>query len=218
MLITHDLAVWYRDTGRPPVRALGGVCFEIQRGEIVGVAGRSGSGKTTLGLAILSALPRGSTTHGTIQFMGRYMAPVFQEATGALNPFLPIGTQVIEALRARRRPGQTDTRAGRKKVALAALEGAGLAAGLFDAFPHELSGGQKQRALIAQAVVGEPDLLVADEPTASLDAAAQAPILDVLRDLQQRVGMAMLLISHSPDLLAGLADRVLKMENGSLRE
>jgi ABC-type glutathione transport system ATPase component len=194
--------------GRP---ALEGIEFDLARGEVMGINGRSGSGKSTLALALLKALPGNAVVSGEVKFGGATMAPVFQEASGALNPFLTAGQQVIEVLRARRDPGRNKRRA----VAEHALDSAGLAPGrYFDAWPHQLSGGEKQRVLLAQAIAGHPDLIIADEPTASLDCVAQRALIDLLRDLRARMGLSLILISHSPALLDGFASRTFAMQDG----
>lgn len=204
LLKVSDLSVRYG--GREVIHS---VSLAIARGEFTGLAGRSGSGKSTLSLAILNALPGNAVRSGQVRFTGAAMAPIFQEATGALHPMMRVGRQVEEVLRARRKPG--------RPFAEAALECAGLRpADYYGAWPHELSGGEKQRVLIAQALAGEPDLLIADEPTASLDAATQESIIELLLGLRGRLGMAMLLISHSPALLGRFGGRILTLQGGTL--
>ena len=204
LLRVRDLSIRYGDR-----EVLHSVNLALGAGEFAGLAGPSGSGKSTLALAILNALPSGAVLSGEVAFSGVAMAPVFQEATGALHPLMRVGRQVEEVLRARRRPGRAFAEAALESVGLRSKE-------YYQAYPHELSGGEKQRVLLAQAIAAQPDLLIADEPTASLDAATGQTILDLLLDLRARRGMAMLLISHSPELLARFGDRILTMRDGAL--
>lgn len=185
----------------------------MDRGEIAGVTGPSGSGKSTLALALLRALPRNARLSGAIEFSGGSMAPVFQEPSLALHPMLSIGRQIYEAVKARR---GWDRRRCRDE-ADASLDLAGLDPKHFRrAWPHQLSGGQKHRALIAQAIAGQPDLIVADEPTASLDAAAAAGLIALLKDLRNRPGTALLFVTHSESVLAAFGGRVFTMREGRL--
>jgi ABC-type glutathione transport system ATPase component len=211
VLQVRDLRVWYSVAGQGKRKVLHGVGLDIDKGESLGIRGRSGSGKSTLALAILNALPAGASREGLVEFRGTAMSPVFQEATGALHPMMTAGEQIMEAVRARR---GLDARQ-RTELAAVALEMCGLSAShYFGAWPHEMSGGQKQRTLIAQAIAGEPDLLIADEPTGSLDGKTQQEIVKLFRDLRRRTGLSILLISHSERLLAELTDRVRTIREG----
>lgn len=202
LLRLSGLSVSY--SGRDVLRAID---LEIQPGEVVGLTGTSGAGKSTLALAILQALPPEAVVTGAIDYRGAYVGPVFQEPNGALHPMLTAGRQVMEA--ARVRCGGGDLRA----LARIALSEAGLRPDrVFSAWPHQLSGGERQRVLIAQAIVGRPELLVADEPTASLDAETRCGVLETLKSLKT----SMLFITHSPDLLRGFAKRVLQLKDGRL--
>jgi ABC-type glutathione transport system ATPase component len=185
--------------------------LSIDRGEVVGLTGSSGAGKSTLALAILSALPREARLEGSITWRGRHMAPVFQEPSGALHPMLSAGRQVMEAARVR----CGGTARARRGLAESALADAGLdSRRVFSAWPHQLSGGERQRVLIAQAIVGRPELVIADEPTASLDATTRSGVLETLFGL----GTALLFITHSPDLLRGFASRILRLRDGRLHD
>jgi ABC-type glutathione transport system ATPase component len=213
LLRTEALSVVYSVAPAAGIAAIQDVEFRMDRGEAVGIVGPSGSGKSTLALAVLGALPRNASVSGAIHFSGASMAPIFQEPSQALHPMLSVGRQIYEAVKARR--GWNHRRC--LEEVDASLDLVGLNARQFHkAWPHQLSGGQKHRALIAQAIAGQPDLIVADEPTASLDADAGAGIISLLNNLQKRLGTALLFITHSEGLLAGFAERVLTMREGRL--
>jgi ABC-type glutathione transport system ATPase component len=214
-------------------RAVEGVSFAIGGGEIVGVSGPSGCGKSTMALAIMGLLPSDVDVSGEIRLRGRDLRAcserqlaavrgagigiIFQESALALNPLLTVGGQITEIVRAH----DTCDRETARHRALAALDEAGLGAlrsRAFDSYPHELSGGQRQRVLIAQALIARPALVIADEPTASLDAEARADVLDLIRRLSARQGTAFLLISHSADVLTSTAHRVIEMRDGRVVE
>ena len=213
ILRVSQLSVWYRERGQPPRRAVHSLDLIVQPGEVLGISGRSGSGKSTLAQAIAGILPCDAATEGRIEYRGRGLGIVMQEPSAALHPMLTVGRQVMEAARAR---GQGGTRVCRE-LAIGALQRAGLHPGShFGAWPHELSGGQKQRVLLAQAFVGNPQLIVADEPAVSLDALARAEIIETLRLLRAGAGTAIIFITHTPNLLRGFADRLLVMDAGGL--
>jgi oligopeptide/dipeptide ABC transporter ATP-binding protein len=213
--------------------ALNGVSFAVGAGEILAVLGESGSGKSTLATSLLRLLPaNGRIAGGEVLLEGsdvvRMSAPelrrvrgsgasiIFQEPSLALHPTLRIGTQVCEVLRAhgiRNRP----ERQARAREILAKVFADDIER-IFSSYPHELSGGQQQRALIAQAIACEPALVVADEPTASLDAATQREILTLFQSLRDASGTALIFITHNPMLLAGFADRVLVLYAGKVAE
>ncbi|MCU1309108.1 MAG: transporter ATP-binding protein [Candidatus Angelobacter sp.] len=206
--------------------------FGVFPGEVVGVLGESGSGKTTLGSAILGLLPPGgSITGGSIRFAGRELnglnerelqairgaaiSTIFQEPRIALNPVMRVGVQVAEVIRAHRAWNSSKCR----DEALAMLTEVRLdAEKIYDAFPHELSGGQCQRVAIAQALACRPQVVIADEPTSSLDTTVQADILTLLSELKERRHIAFLLITHNPAILAKFADRILVMHSGKIVE
>jgi peptide/nickel transport system ATP-binding protein len=202
--------------------ALNAVSLTIEAGEIVGVSGQSGSGKTTIALAILGLLPRDAKISGEIRYRDRNLLTlqereleairgaeigmVFQESALALSPMLTVGAQIAEVVRAHT---QCDRKAARER-ALAAMIDVGFGESIqriFDAYPHELSGGQRQRVLIAQAIVCRPQLVIADEPTASLDSQVKDEVLRLIRRLNDRHGTAFLLISHSADVLSSTTHR-----------
>jgi peptide/nickel transport system ATP-binding protein len=228
-LTVSNLCVRYGT--EPATRVLDEVSFSIEANEIVGVSGPSGSGKTTVALSLLGLLPTDARMSGTIRFGGRDVAAlderardamrgaemgiVFQESTLALNPVLTVGAQIGDVVRARIR---CDRQQRRERV-LAAMYDVGLSehtARIYDAYPHELSGGQRQRILIAQAIVCRPSLVVADEPTASLDAAVRDEILGLIRRLNEQHGTAFLIISHSAEVLDRTASRILVMDRGRI--
>lgn len=213
LLRTSAFSVAYLLSGATVVTALRNIDFSMDRGEVVGVVGPSGSGKSTLALALLGALPRNARVSGSIEFTGVTMSPVFQEPLLALHPMLTVRRQIHEALRAKRRWNKQQMRAEVEN----ALHLAGLDPDRFGkAYPHHLSGGQRHRGLIAQAIAGQPDLIIADEPTASLDADSALAIIALLKSLQKQLHTAFLFITHSESLLPGFADRVLTMREGCL--
>jgi peptide/nickel transport system ATP-binding protein len=208
---------------------LDSVSFAVDAGEVVGVSGPSGSGKTTVALALLDLLPADAIVSGAIALDGRdlhtlparerealrgtAMGIVFQESALALNPVLTVGAQIGEVVRAHTRCDRRERRAR----TLAAMHEVGLSDDtqrIYEAYPHELSGGQRQRVLIAQAIVCRPALVVADEPTASLDAAVRDDILRLIRRLNEQHGTSFLVISHSADVLERIAHRTIVMDGG----
>jgi oligopeptide/dipeptide ABC transporter ATP-binding protein len=207
--------------------------FAIARGETLALVGESGAGKTMTALAILGLVPPGGqidtgqvlvggrsvfelSAEELRSMRGREVAMIFQDPTAALNPFLTIGEQLDELLRAH---GRFPRRERRRRCA-AALGDVGLPTPerLLACYPHELSGGMRQRAMIAMALLLEPAVLIADEPTAALDVTVQAQVLELLRDLQRRRGTAILLITHDFGVVAGLARHVAVMYAGALIE
>jgi oligopeptide/dipeptide ABC transporter ATP-binding protein len=220
--------------GRGPAaaRAVNGVSFAVEPGETVALVGESGSGKTVTGLAVMGLVdPPGRVTDGEVrlggrlltglderalqQVRGRDLAMVFQDPMSALNPVQKVGRQIAEAVRV-----HGGTRQEARQRALAMLDRMGVvpAARLARAYPHELSGGMRQRAMLAMALVNRPQVLIADEPTTALDVTTQAQILELLREQQDEVRLALLLVSHDLGVVAGVADRVLVMYAGRIVE
>ena len=233
LLRVRDLTVRLGVGSGVAVPAVEGASFDIAAGEAVGILGESGSGKTTTALALLRLLPPGGRiVRGSIQFAGLELLAaderelekirgaeislIFQEPGVALHPVMRVGDQVSEVIHAHRNWNWKKCR----EAAASALAGIFPrdAARIFAAYPHQLSGGQRQRALIAQALACRPSLVIADEPTAALDTTTQAEILAWIKGLKQRLGIALLLITHNPALLVGLADRVLVMYAGRIVE
>jgi peptide/nickel transport system ATP-binding protein len=232
LLQVCGLAIAYPGSSRS-TRAVDDVSLSIARGETVGLLGESGSGKSSIALAILGLLPDQTQISGSIRFdglelvglserrfeaiRGARVAAIYQEPELALNPVLTAGTQIIQVLRAH----SSSNGDGDRERALDLLREAGFgeeAPRIFVSYPHQLSGGQRQRVLIAQALAANPELVIADEPTASVDAAVQADILGMLRHLQRARGLGVLFISHSPTVLATMADRLYVLSEGRVVE
>ncbi len=231
LLAVEDLSVAFRSR-ESETRAVDRIGFTIRRGETVALVGESGSGKSVTALAILRLLDGAAHQEGRILFKGRDLAGlperamrdvrgaditmVFQEPMTSLNPLHTIERQIGEVLGLHR--GLTGKAAKRRILELLSLVGLRDAESRMGAYPHELSGGQRQRVMIAMALACEPDLLVADEPTTALDVTVQAQILALLADLQKRLGMAMLFITHDLGIVERIADRVCVMLKGKIVE
>ena len=231
LLATTNLRVTL-PTSRGPADALRGIDFTIDRGATLGLIGESGCGKSMTAMAIMGLLPAGALVSGSILLNGRELVGlpddamcalrgnrigmVFQEPMTALNPLHTVGDQIAEPLRLHQRMGRREARA----EALRLLERVRLpqAAQRLDAYPHQLSGGQRQRVTIAMALACGPDLLIADEPTTALDATIQGEILDLIRELVDDAGMALLMISHDLGVMARTVSRLLVMYGGSVVE
>lgn len=240
VLEVRDLRVDYLSDGLAPARVLRGISLNLAEGECLGILGESGCGKTTLALAVLGLLPNSAAVRGgSICFGGRELLQfsegemeklrgaelslVFQEPSSALHPVRRVGAQLTDVIAAHR----PSLSAGqRRELADVALSEAGLAdtERISASYPHELSGGQQQRVVIAQALVCRPGLLIADEPTSSLDTTVQAEILALLNRLRKDRRLALIFISHNPAVLSEVADRIVVIyagqivEEGSARE
>jgi oligopeptide/dipeptide ABC transporter ATP-binding protein len=232
LLDVRDLRTTF--AGSPATRAVDGVTFTLDVGETLAIVGESGCGKTVTALSMLGLIdepgriePESVVEFGGVNLLalkarelrrirGAEIAMVFQEPATSLNPVLTVETQITETLRAHR----TISRAAARARASDLLELVGIpeAAERLGAYPHELSGGMQQRVMIAIALSCEPKILIADEPTTALDVTVQAQILELLAELQGRLGMAMLLISHDLGVVAGLADRIAVMYGGQIIE
>ncbi len=233
LLEVEDLSVTFR-TSVAGVEAVKHVSFTLERGETLALVGESGSGKSVTALSILQLLPYPVASHpsGSVRFDGKELmgaAPetlmrirgdrismVFQEPMTSLNPLHTVERQIGEILMLHKQMGGSAARA--RIVELLHLVGIADGERRLDAFPHQLSGGQRQRVMIAMALANEPDILIADEPTTALDVTIQAQILALIRDLQQRLGLAMLLISHDLSIVAKVAQRVAVMSRGEIVE
>jgi peptide/nickel transport system ATP-binding protein/oligopeptide transport system ATP-binding protein len=233
VLEVRDLHVMYQCREGVQRAALAGVSFDLSPGEIVGVLGESGSGKSTLATALVRLLPaNGRITRGVVVFEGKDLlqaAPeklreirggrislIFQEPSLALHPTMRAGEQVYQVLAAHGTAGKNLLREKTRQIF--AMVFSEEAERIERSYPHELSGGQRQRVLIAQAVACGPSVILADEPTASLDPTTQMEILGVFRTLREKLGVAMIFITHNPALLAGFADRVLVLYGGRVVE
>ncbi|MCL4766243.1 MAG: ABC transporter ATP-binding protein [Hyphomicrobiaceae bacterium] len=228
-----DLSVAFR-SGDTTNLAVKGVSFEVNKGETVALVGESGSGKTVSALSIMRLLPYPAASHpgGEIIFNGKDLLKtseadmrdirgarisiIFQEPMTSLNPLHSIEKQVGEVLRLHR--GMDDAAIRERVLELLHKVGVRDPEKRLAAFPHQLSGGQRQRVMIAMALANEPDLLIADEPTTALDVTIQAQILELLKELQAELGMAMLLITHDLGIVRKMAERVYVMNNGQVVE
>jgi peptide/nickel transport system ATP-binding protein len=230
ILSVRDLRVYYGTAGGP-VRAVDRVSLDVNAGEVVGLVGESGCGKTTLGRGLLGLLPEGATADGQVLYAGRNlirMRPrelrrlrgpdlgmIFQEPMTRLNPLLRIEDHFKETIE-QHEPGL----GGReiRKRSLETLGRMGIPPTRFRQYPHEFSGGMRQRIMIALALVLRPKLLVADEPTTSLDVIVEAQILSILADLKRNFDTALLLITHNLGIVAESCDRVAVMYAGKIVE
>lgn len=233
LIEVRDLAVEFV-SGDQTQRVVEGVSFDIRKGETLALVGESGSGKSVTAHSILRLLPyplarhpAGSITyagHDLLQndekqmrrIRGNRIAMVFQEPMTSLNPLHTVGAQINEVLQLHK--GLRGKAATRRTLELLELVGIPDPLKRIRAYPHELSGGQRQRVVIAMALANEPELLIADEPTTALDVTVQLKILELLKELQQRLGMAMLLISHDLNLVRRVAHRVCVMQSGRVVE
>ncbi len=233
LLQVRDLTVRYGHNRSDEHPAVSGISFDVNAGEIVGLMGESGCGKTSIAMAALGLLPRSScTVSGSVQFKGQELlsmdeaglreirgagiSMVSQEPAVALSPVMRVGDQIAEVIHA-----HTDwswvhcrTEAG----AMISRVGLRQADRIYSSYPHQLSGGQCQRIVLAQALACQPQLVIADEPTAALDACSQAEFLSLLRKLNQQLQVSFLLISHTAEIQASVADRLLVMSAGRIVE
>lgn len=232
LLEVHDLEAGYVAHGGATVRALEGVSFEIRRGEILGILGESGSGKTTLAKALAGTLPKnarltggGIVLHnsgaldGTADQRGSAhsgrIVLISQEPGASLNPVLRLGDQISEVLRARNSWSRNQLRTEVERLLrLVHLD----EPGIYEAYPHQISGGQQQRIVIAQALACRPAVLIADEPTSSLDADTELGVLQVLKESVASKQTSLILITHNPGILLNLADQVLVLYAGRVVE
>ena len=221
-------------TANGEVAAVDGVSLGVAKGRTLGIVGESGCGKSMLSLSVMRLVPQpGRIATGRVMFDGQNLldlpaaamrdirgnriAMIFQEPMTSLNPVFTVGDQITEAMRAHDKVAST---AALKAKAIESLNRVRIPAPArrFDEYPHQMSGGMRQRVMIAMALACEPDLLIADEPTTALDVTVQAQILDLLRDLQQQTGMAIILITHDLGIVAEMADEVAVMYAGKVVE
>jgi oligopeptide transport system ATP-binding protein len=233
LLEVQNLHVSYSTRTGLKTPALARVSFALESGETLGVLGESGSGKSTLAAAMLRILPAGGQIEkGAVRFAGEDLlqlparelekirggriAMVFQEPSMALHPALRAGDQVSNVIAAHQTAGRHAARENAEEILSAVF--ASDAGRIFDSYPHQLSGGQRARVLIAQAIACRPSLIVADEPTASLDPETQLEIVALFRKLRQQLNLSLIWITHNPALLERFADRVLVLYAGRVVE
>ena len=233
-LLEVDNLKTYFHTRNGTVRAVDGVSYSLEAGETVGIVGESGSGKSVLHYSMLGLIPQppGRIEGGSVHFdgmdlvqapakalrgvRGKRISMIFQDPMTALNPYMKIGTQIMEPLRIHEGVGKKTART----QAIDALEAVGIqdAEKRLSMYPHEFSGGMRQRVMIAMALITRPEILIADEPTTALDVTVQAQILELIKQRQQDLGMAVILITHDLGVVAGMCDRVLVMYAGRFVE
>jgi len=231
VVAVRDLGVdfWVDGNWYPAVKR---ASFDLRAGETMAIVGESGSGKSTIALAMMGLLPRNASVRGSIRVgeteivgldaralrsvRGRVVSMIFQEPMTALNPVYTIGFQIGEMLRSHH--SMSPRLARQRAIELLKLVEIPDPERRIDAYPHQLSGGQRQRAMIAQALACDPSVLVADEPTTALDVTVQAEILKLVRDLRDRIGASILLITHDMGVVADIADRVIVMQRGDIVE
>jgi microcin C transport system ATP-binding protein len=233
LLSVKDLSIAFRQ-GERQMLAVDRISFDIKKGETLALVGESGSGKSVTALSIMKLLPYPAASHpsGAVTFKGQELLSlsekdirhirgnditiIFQEPMTSLNPLHTIERQIGEILLLHR--GMTGQAARARILELLSQVGIPNPAGRLKSYPHQLSGGQRQRVMIAMALANEPDLLIADEPTTALDVTVQAQILKLLKELQGRLGMAMLFITHDLGIVRKIADRVCVMKDGKIVE
>jgi oligopeptide/dipeptide ABC transporter ATP-binding protein len=233
LLSVHDLVVRFR-THDATVYAVNGVTFDVANGETLGLVGESGCGKSVTNLAVMRLLPKpaGRIEGGTITFQGqdlvklseseireirgRDIAMIFQDPMTSLNPVLTIEEQMVETIRAHRKT--TTDEARKRAIELLSMVGIPHPEGRLKSFPHQFSGGMRQRVMIAMALALEPQLMIADEPTTALDVTIQAQVLELLRDLTERGGTSLILITHDLGVVAGMTQRINVMYAGFIVE
>ncbi|GMK43390.1 MULTISPECIES: ABC transporter ATP-binding protein [Paenibacillus] len=232
LLEVNDLRVNFKVRGGT-VQAVRGVNFHINKGEAVAIVGESGCGKSVTAQTLMRLIPSPpAMTSGSIMFKGqeilsktpkemesirgKEMGMIFQDPMTSLNPTLTIGRQITEGLI--KHQGMSSSAARARAVEMLSLVGIPNPAARFNQYPHEFSGGMRQRAMIAIALACNPSLLIADEPTTALDVTIQAQILRVMKDLQERMGTSIILITHDLGVVADICDRVIVMYAGKVVE
>jgi len=222
----------YFEIMRGYVKAVDDVSFKIEKGEAFGLAGESGCGKTTTALSILKLLPpNGRIISGKILFEGKNLieipeeewrknyrwkkiSVIFQGAMNSLNPIMNVGNQIAEAILLHEKITKEEALERAKKL----LDLVGIGAERVDRYPHELSGGMKQRAIIAMALACNPDLIIADEPTTALDVIIEAQVLRVIKELQRKLNISMIVISHDLSMIAETCEKIAIMYAGKIVE
>ena len=233
LLKVTDLHISFKAKGEP-VRAVTGVTFSVNKGETLGIVGESGAGKSVLGLSLMGLLPENTAyiPNGTVEFdgtdllklnkkqirafRGDRISMIFQDPMTSLNPVMTVGDQIIEALRFHNKE-----KLSKKEMEMRVdevMELVGIPAHRKKEYPYQFSGGMRQRVVIAIALVCNPELLIADEPTTALDVTIQAQVLAIIRDLQKKLGTSMVLITHDLGIVAKMCDRVAIMYAGEMVE
>ena len=233
LLDVKDLSVAFKQ-GDKEILAVDRISFDLAKGETLAIVGESGSGKSVTALSVMKLLPYPAARHpsGSIHFQGQELLQmterqirsvrgnditiIFQEPMTSLNPLHTIEKQIGEILELHR--GMTGAAARARILELLTQVGIPDPETRLESYPHQLSGGQRQRVMIAMALANEPDLLIADEPTTALDVTVQAQILKLLKEIQGRLGMAMLFITHDLGIVRKIADRVCVMSKGKIVE
>ena len=233
ILQVKDLRTYfYTDAG--VVKAVDGLTFDLHKGETLGLVGESGSGKSVTNLSVIKLIqtPPGKIEGGEVLFNGEDLlkmsdahlreirgdriAMIFQDPMSSLNPYLRISTQMIETICLHQ--GLNKKAAKEKAIEMLKLTGIPAAEKRIDGYPHQFSGGMRQRVMIAMGLSCNPDILIADEPTSALDVTIQAQILDLMQDLTHRLGTAVILITHSLGVVAGVCDTIVVMYAGRIVE
>ena len=232
MLLRVENLRTYFHTRAGVVRAVDDVSFSINKGETLGIVGESGSGKSVACYSLLRLIPQppgriesGHAHFGGLDLLhcpdaelrrirGNRIAMIFQDPMTSLNPYMRIGDQVIEPLLIHRKM----SRAEATELGIAALREVGIQDARMHSYSHEFSGGMRQRVMIALSLITKPELLIADEPTTALDVTVQAQILELIREMQHELGMAVIFVTHDIGIVAGFCDRVLVMYAGRIVE
>ena len=230
---------FFTDTG--VVKSVDGVSFEVPIGKTVGVVGESGCGKSVTSLSLMQLLqrPQGQIVEGSIRLnlgdgkaydiaktptekmqglRGNYVSMIFQEPMTSLNPVFRIGAQIDEVIALQEGEGKTKEDIKKRTIEMLEMVGIANSEGVYTMFPHELSGGMRQRVMIAMALACNPKIIIADEPTTALDVTIQAQILDLLRNLKDRINSSIMLITHDLGVIAEMADYVVVMYAGRVVE
>ena len=234
LLSVENLETSFLASGRSPLIAVDGVSFQVDGGETLAIVGESGSGKSVTALSIMRLLPPrvGQITAGSVRLgdrdlttlseaemrgvRGKEIGMIFQEPMTSLNPVHTIGSQIVEVLSEHEALSSSEARD--RTIELLGTVGISEPTRRIDSYPHEMSGGMRQRAMIAMALACNPKLLIADEPTTALDVTIQAQILDLMLELQEKLGMAIIFITHDLGVVAQMADRVVVMYSGQVVE
>jgi oligopeptide transport system ATP-binding protein len=233
ILSVNNLKTYFQ-TEDGVVKAVDGITFELKKGETLGIVGESGSGKSVTNLSIMRLIPEppGKIVDGEIVFdgkdvrklsleevrkiRGKRIAMIFQDPMTSLNPFLRISTQLAEVTELHLK--HSKEQAHQHAIKMLEMVGIPDAQKRVDAYPHEFSGGMRQRVMIAMALSCEPELLIADEPTTALDVTIQAQILELIKDLREKLGTSVILITHDLGVVAGMTDKIIVMYAGKVFE